>query len=107
MSNRVRSNYATANDGMKKIACKTLFHEFTMFDSLPPWAREIVRYAPDVIACEPIVKELARGLSQQEFNAAYEHYCAERLLERHMRPVWGPGHPQARGSIKDAEELGL
>jgi hypothetical protein len=93
-------------DGYRKVKSGRA-EEMAAFDKLPALLREELRNTVHRCSAVSIERMLREGTSVMNAQHAIQRYNREKLLTRYMRQVWPAGHPQERGSVVGAEELGL
>lgn len=104
MTQRVSGNQAA--DGFRR-KVQSREQSFAAFDALPPRLRTAVRETVHNLSPLEVLQWHRRGIPEERILERIENYNREVLLIRYMRQVWPAGHPQERGTIASAEELGL
>ena len=104
MSQRVSGN--RVSDGFR-VRRTSREESFAAFDALPASLRAAVREAIHSLSPIEVLQWHRNGMPQEWILKQIERHNREVLLMKYMRQVWPAGHPQERGTIASAEELGL
>ena len=104
MSQRVSGNQAA--DGFRSKR-QSREQSFAAFDALPARLRAAVRETVHNLSPIEVLEWHKSGVGEELILELIERYNREVLLMKYMRQVWPAGHPQERGTVASAEELGL